>query len=235
MPHRFLDPVEPLAVQRAAAQDGLVHRQALVEVAHQRDALADACLHGADGREVLRGVVASEPELHRPEALRQQRLGLVRERVDGLEPQPRAVVGGDRLERAPEERHERHAVRLRQRVPRGHVDARQRQTHEPRGVEQREPRAQLGFDLERRQRVALDHLQHRLEAAHDGPERPRREREHVGVAGDAAVGLQIDQHEGGRRDPAARAHGRALERHEHRPRAEAPDPHGAVSLEASGT
>jgi hypothetical protein len=58
VPYRLLDPVQALAVQHAPAPDRLVHGQALIEVGHDADLVADALFHGPCGSQILRRIVS---------------------------------------------------------------------------------------------------------------------------------------------------------------------------------
>ena len=163
-------------------------------------------------------------QLHRVEALGEQGLRLVRERCppDGSTARCCCRRGSDRG--APPSRVTSGTPRAcASRVPGGHVDARQGQAHEPGRVEQRELTAQLGLEVDGGERVTRDHLRDGAEAPDERPERPRGESEEVRAAGDAAVRLEIDQHQRCRGDGAARAGGWALERHQHGPRPKAAD------------
>ena len=70
-----------------------------------------------------RGALAAEPEFQSGKtALVAQRDGVVRAVLRRLKPQPVAVIGLHRADRAAEQDAKRHAARLRQRVPRRHVE-----------------------------------------------------------------------------------------------------------------
>ena len=151
MPYRLLDPVQALVVEHAPAQDRLVHAEPLVEVRHHGDALAHSLLHRPHRGQVLGRIVAADAQLHRGEvAFGGELLGFVGQLLHRLNPQAAAVVGAHRPRLAAEQLHQRHALGLRERIPGGHVDPRQRDADQARGVEQLHLPAQLGVQLEGR-------------------------------------------------------------------------------------
>ena len=222
--HGLLDPVETFVVEHAAAQDRLVPREPLVEVGHDRDAIAEAVLHGAHRGEILRRVVAPDAQFHgREAAFRRERLRLVGDAGDRLDPESAAVVGLDRLHRSAEQHGERHAADLRRGIPGAHVEARERESDEAGGVDQRVPLAQLRVEVERRDGVTDDERRDAVDEFDDRLLRGRREREEVRAAGDAGVGLEVDEHERCAGHGAGGGGGRQTEGREHGAGADVPD------------
>ena len=88
---------------------------------------------------------------------------------------------------------ERHAAGLRQRVPARHVEAGHRHAHDALHADQVKAQRELGPELGRRDALALHGVEHRLEDAGDRRHRLRQIAPEVGAAGDALLGLQVDQ------------------------------------------
>src|SRR3546814_19198198 len=73
--HRLLEPDQVEALQATPEPDGMRHRQALVGVYHQSDAVADRRAHRRHALDVLADVGLADAHLHRLERSEERRVG----------------------------------------------------------------------------------------------------------------------------------------------------------------
>src|SRR6476620_11114394 len=98
---RFLEPVEVLAVERAAAVQRIAEAEALIEIDHQLDIPADRGAHSLYRREIVSQSVAAQPQLEALEsAFGDKRAGVLAQACDLGKPQAVAVVGWNGAGRA---------------------------------------------------------------------------------------------------------------------------------------
>jgi hypothetical protein len=156
----------------------------------------------------------AEAQLDGREAAGEELLGLVGEPVRRHQAEPAAVVGGDRFRLAAEEARERQPRRTRERVPAGDVEPRHRHAHDALHADQGEPLGEPPPQVGRRDARAAGRGQHVLEHPGDRGRGGREVAEQIGMAGDAFLGVEVDQQQ--RRGGDGRAAG--AERMGHRQR-----------------
>ena len=118
-----------------------------------------------------------------------------------------------RLGSAAEQRRERQAGRLRQRVPGRHVEARHRHAHDALHPDERETLGEPGPEIDRRDALAFHHARDLLEDARDRRHGGREIAPEIGAAGDAFLGLEVDQQQRRLGDHAAAGAERVGHRH----------------------
>ena len=184
---------------------------------------ADGLAHRRHRRQIVGQPVAPEPELEPGEAaLVAQLHRLVRDRRGLLQPQPVAVVGRHGAGGPAQEHAQGHARGPGEGVPGGHVEPGRGDHGEPAIADEVQGAAGRVEQLDRRHRPAGEQLaqivQHRHEVAH----RPRQIGLEVAAAGDALLGLEVDQDQRPVGDGGDPRHDRPLQPEQHRPRADAP-------------
>ena len=100
-----------------------------------------------------------------------------------------------------------------ERIPIGHVEAGDRHTNEPLPAEQAEFRVHRRHQVERHDRFADQLTADLLDQMHERLQRQIGVGEDVGAAGDALVGLDIDQHQRAGGERTERSFYWTLERH----------------------
>jgi hypothetical protein len=110
-----------------------------------------------EGDEVVFQRRIAEPKLDRAETAGEQPFRLVGEFVRRHQPETAGIVGPDRFGVCTEQRCERQAGRLPQRVPGGDVEARHRHAHDSLHADERESLGETTPQLERSKTLALHH------------------------------------------------------------------------------
>ena len=172
----------------------VAERQPLVEIAHQLDVGAERLAHDRDRPDVVVQPFAPEPQLDRAKAtLGRERFGFLGEAFERRQPEPAAVVGGHRRQRAAEIDRERQVRRLGERVPGGHVEARDGDHRDALQADQAERGAALSKVVERGDRLALACRREVVKRWHDVAHRVLQIGRQIAVADDPFLGVQIDQ------------------------------------------
>ncbi len=223
MADRLFEPVDAFLIERAAAVERLDQAERLVVVDHDRDPLTDARLHRVERREILRERRIAEPQLQGAEARIEQLVRFVRELVRRHQPEPAGIVGGDALGVGAQHLREPQPRGLRERVPRRHVEARHRHAHDALHADQGEALGEPGPQVERRDALALGHTRDLLEDLRDRRHGGGEIAPEIGAAGDALLGLEIDQQQRRLGDGAAAGAERIGHRHLDRDGADAAD------------
>jgi hypothetical protein len=123
------------------------------------------------------------------------------------------VIRLDRLRRAAKQLGHCLVGALAECIPIGHVEAGDGHANEPLPAEQPEFRVHRAHQVERRDRFGDQLAADLLDQVHQGFERQIGIGEDVSVAGDALVGLDIDQHQRAGGEHAERSFYGTLERH----------------------
>ena len=191
--HRFLDPVqivrrEPLD---AARRFGRIER--LVEVDHQRDVRAEQAAHTAHHALVIPGVAVATLDLDADKALVEGAAQILLV-LDGIDDAV-AVIGPDRLRRTAQQFGHRLVGTLAERIPIRHVEARDGHADQALPAEQAEFRVHCRHQIERHDGLADQLAADPFDQLHQRLQREIGVSEDVGAAGDALIGLDIDQHQ----------------------------------------
>ena len=170
-----------------------------------------------------RDPLASEPQLEPGEAaLVAQLQRLRRHRLRLLQPQPVAVVGPHRADRAAEQHAERHARRPGQRVPRRHVEAGDGDhRHAPVADEVQRP-ARQAVQLDGRHRLALEHLAEIVQRRDQIVHRLGGVGLEIAPPDHALLGVQVDQDQRPLGDGGDARDHRPLQLEHDRPRGDGP-------------
>src|SRR5262245_6320349 len=121
---RLLDPGKTEVVDGVAALQSFGEIEALVEVDHQIDIVADGPSNRGDGREVFSPAIAPEAKLEATKPTFVSELDrFLRDGRRCLQPQAVAVVAANGADRATEQDAERHLCGPRQGIPGRHVEA----------------------------------------------------------------------------------------------------------------
>ena len=150
--------------------------------------------HRAHRRQILLQRRIAEPQLHGAEAAGEQLLRLVGDLLGRHQAEPATVVGGDRL--AACRRPGSQAARRRRPPAASHAamsKPRHRHADDALHADQREALRELAPEIERRDRLALDHLLHHRQHRRDRRHHAAHVAPQIGAAGDALLGLEIDQ------------------------------------------
>ena len=107
--------------------------------------------------------------------------------------EPAGIVGGHALGLCAEQCCQPQACRLRQRIPRRHVEPRHRHAHDALHPDEREALGEPGPEIDRRDPLAFHHARHLLEDARNRRHGGREIAPEIGTAGDAFLGLEVDQ------------------------------------------
>ena len=198
--HRFFDPVQVVGRQTLDTADGFSGIERLVEVDHERDIRTDEVANPADDPLVIGGVAVAALDLDAFEALIERALEVLGVGF-GID-HAVTVIGPDRPGRAAEQGDQRLARRLAQRVPERHVEAGHRHADQALPPQQPELGVHRRHQINRCDGLAGEVAADLLDQQHQRFQRQRCVGEDIGVAGNALIGLDINQHQGGRLDHA---------------------------------
>ena len=136
----------------------------------------------------------AEPQLHRAEAAREQLLGFGGQLAEIVhQPEAATVVSGDRSRLRTQQPRQRQLGRNGKRIPARRVEASDRHAHEALHADQREALHQRGRKRGWIGAFAFGQFLDRVDQIDERQCHRRQIAEHIGAAGDAFLGFEIDQ------------------------------------------
>ena len=192
--------------------------QSLVEVDHELDVRPHGLANDSNGAQIVFHALATETQLESFEAaLRDQLAGLPGERSDIVQPEPVAVVSRYGVRSAAKEHRERHVRRLGQRVPRGHIQAGNRNHRDPFVANQVQRLARTLEIIERTNRLAFAGCRQIVNRRDDVARRVLQIGLEVTPPHDPLVGVEVDQDQRPLIEETDLGYDRTLERYKNRP------------------